>query len=208
MAGDTELSQRGAITRREDTGAKSPEVPGAPLRSPELSSSDRVLVDRQREGDVSGAVMGRQRNRVTGKGKGSRVRTLVVPLTLVVFLAPAACGSPTASDELLETLFGTWSWVQATGGIAGMTRTPVSEGYTRTLTFTRPNQVKMLRDGVPEVTTTFEFVSPIANGSAQLLYARPLAGVDEQWVEITEAGDQVLSDPCCDGFVYEWRRQQ
>lgn len=111
--------------------------------------------------------MGRQRNRVTAKGKGSRVRTLVVPLTLVVFLAPAAYGSPTASDELLETLFGTWSWVQATGGIAGMTRTPVSEGYTRTLTFTRPNQVKMLRDGVPEVTSIFEFVSPIANGSAQ-----------------------------------------
>ncbi len=70
----------------------------------------------------------------------------------------------------------------------------------------------MFRDGVPEVTTTFEFVPLMDNGStvrsAQLLYAQPLTGFDEQWVEITEAGDLVLSDPCCDGFVYEWRRAQ
>ena len=74
--------------------------------------------------------MGRQRNRATGKGKGSRARTLMVPLTLVVVLAPAACNSdPTATDEdeLFQALFGTWSWIQATGGIAGTTRTPDSD---------------------------------------------------------------------------------
>ena len=48
----------------------------------------------------------------------------------------------------------------------------------------------------------------IDSGSAQLLYAQPLTGFDAQGVEITEAGDLVLSDPCCDGFVYEWRREQ
>ena len=159
--------------------------------------------------------MGRQRNCVAEKGKGSRVRSLVVPLTLVVLLAPAACSSDATGpgeDELLQALFGTWSWIRATGGIAGTTRTPQSEGYMRTLTFTPPNQVEMARDGVPEVTTTFEFVPLMDNGSAvrsaQLLYAQPLTGFDEQWVEITEAGDLVLSDPCCDGFVYEWRRAQ
>ena len=111
-------------------------------------------------------------------------------------------------DELQPALFGAWSWVRATGGIAGTTRTPDSEGYTRTLTFTPPNQVQMLQDGVPGVTTTFEFIPPTNNGSAQLLYAQSLLGFDEQWVEITETGDLVLSDPCCDGFVYEWRREQ
>jgi hypothetical protein len=158
--------------------------------------------------------MGRQWNRATGKGKGSRVGILVVPLTLVALLATVACNSdPTASeeDELLQALFGTWEWIQATGGISGTTRTPDSEGYTWTLTFTRPNQVEILRDGVPEVTTTFEFVPLMDNGtaaqSAQLLYTQSLTGVDEQWVEITEAGDLVLSDPCCDLFAYEWRRE-
>ena len=51
-------------------------------------------------------------------------------------------------------------------------------------------------------------VPPIDSGSARLLYDQPLTGFDEQWVEITEAGDLVLSDPCCDGFVYEWHREQ
>ena len=154
--------------------------------------------------------MGRQRNRVTGKGKDSRVRTLVVPLMLVVLLAPAACSSdPTGTDEdeLLQALFGTWSWIQATGGISGTTRTPDSEGYTQTLTFTRPDQVELLRDGVPEMTTTFEFVPLIDDGSARLVYAQPLTGMDDQSVEVTEAGNLVLSDPCCDGFVYEWGRE-
>ena len=160
-------------------------------------------------------MMGRQRNRIAGKRKGGRARALVVPLTLLALFVPAACSSdPTApeEDELLQSLFGTWSWIRATGGIAGTTRTPQSEGYTQTLTFTSPNQVEMARDGVPEVTTTFEFVPLMAAGSAvrsaQLLYAQPLTGFDEQWVEITEAGALVLSDPCCDGFVYEWRRAE
>ena len=86
--------------------------------------------------------MGRQRNRVAEKGKGGRARALVVPLTLLVLLVPAACSSdPTApgEDELLQALFGTWSWIRATGGIAGTTRTPESEGYTQTLTFAPPN---------------------------------------------------------------------
>ena len=55
--------------------------------------------------------------------------------------------------------------------------------------------------------TTFEFVPLIDDGSARLLYTQPLTGIDDQSVEITEAGNLVLSDPCCDGFVYEWGRE-
>jgi hypothetical protein len=128
--------------------------------------------------------------------------------------AYCACASnPTASgeDELPEALFGTWSWIRATGGIAGSTLTPESEGYMRTLTFTPPNQVEMFRDGVVEATTTFVFVPKTAAGSAvrsaQLLYTQSVVGFDEQWVEILEIENLVLSDPCCDGFVYEWRRE-
>jgi hypothetical protein len=133
---------------------------------------------------------------------------------IVVLLGAAACGSdPTVPEtaDLPQALFGTWSWIRSTGGIAGVTQTPQTEGYTRTLTFTAPNQMTLAKDGVVEVTTTFEFVPLVDNGSAvrsaQLVYAEPLTGWDEQWVEVTESGDLVLSDPCCDGFTYEWRRQ-
>ena len=115
------------------------------------------------------------------------------------------------TDDLPQALFGTWSWIRSTGGIAGVTQTPQTEGYTRTLTFTAPNQVTMARDGVVEVTTTFEFVPLVDNGSvvrsAQLVYAEPLTGWDEQWVELTDPDHLVLTDPCCDGFTYEWSRQ-
>ena len=125
----------------------------------------------------------------------------------------AGCGSdPVDIDEnqLPEALFGGWQWVRATGGIAGQVRTPETEGFTRTLLITSPDQVELRRDGQTEVLTTFEFMPEMEAGSAarsaQLIYALPLLGFSEQWVEITEEGLLVLVDSCCDGFVYEWRR--
>ena len=156
--------------------------------------------------------MSRKRNRV--KGKGIRDQMSVFPLAFIVLLVPAACSSdPTGTDvdELPEALFGTWSWIESGGGVAGVTQTPATEGYTQTITFTAPNQVTMLRDGATRGATTFEFVPFMDNGSvvrsAQLLYAESLIGFAEQWVQINEAGNLVLSDPCCDGFTSEWSRE-
>ena len=151
--------------------------------------------------------MGLMRN-----GPGAKV----VIFAFLVFLVSAACSSdPTApeADGLPQGLFGTWSWVRATGGIAGVTQTPDTEGYTKTITFTAPNQVQVFRNGVLEIATTFEFVPATGDGSeaqsARLLYSEPLTGFDEQGVDITTEGGLillVLTDPCCDGFTYEWRR--
>ena len=138
-------------------------------------------------------------------------RRIEATLLALAVLAVAACSSnPVAADDeqLPGALFGTWAWIQATGGIAGQVRTPETEGFTRTLVITVPNQIEVLRDGQSEVSTTFEFVPETAAGSAQLLYAQPLMGFPEQWVEILEDGGLVLSDPCCDGFTYEWRQAQ
>ncbi len=96
-------------------------------------------------------------------------------------LAVAACSSdPVAveDEQLPGALFGTWSWIRATGGIAGQVRTPETEGFTRTLVITAPNEIEVMRDGQTEVSTTFEFVPETEVGSAvrsaQLLYAQPL----------------------------------
>ena len=155
----------------------------------------------------------RQRNCVSGWGKDGGVRTLIMPLTLILLSGSSACSShltAPADDELLQGLFGTWWWIRSTGGISGATRTPDSEGHALTLTFTSPDQIEMFRDGVLEGGTTFEFVPATDDGSvigsAQLLYAQALTGFDEQGVEITETGHLVLTDPCCDGFVFEWSR--
>ncbi len=133
----------------------------------------------------------------------------------IAALSVAACGSdPVAAvdDRLPEALFGTWTWIQSSGGIAGTVQTPETEGFTRTLVITVPNQITVLRDGQIQVSTTFEFVPETEAGSAvrsaQLLYAQPLLGFPEQWVLITIEGVLVLTDPCCDGFAYDWRGVQ
>ena len=55
-----------------------------------------------------------------------------------------------------------------------------------------------------------QFVPAMDEGSAvhpaQLVYAQALMGFDTQRIEIDESGDLVLTDPCCDGFVFEWSR--
>lgn len=157
--------------------------------------------------------MGRKEKRVeSGVNRGRKALSRVV-MALAVVVVPMACRSdPTVPvNELPEALFGSWSWTGASGGIAGVTITPESEGYTLTLVFTAPNQVSLFRDGVVQASTTFEFVPGLEAVSvsrlAQLRYAEGLPGFfQEQWVDVTEAGDLVLSDPCCDGFTYGWSR--
>lgn len=44
---------------------------------------------------------------------------------------------PQTSD--IKNMYGKWNWVQSSGGIAGATLTPKSEGYTGTLEITSDN---------------------------------------------------------------------
>ncbi len=150
-----------------------------------------------------------------GTERQSSLRTAWrIAVTLAAIVVPVAGSSdPTAldTDDLPDALFGSWSWTGASGGIAGVTITPESEGYTLTLVFTSPNLVTLSRDGVVQASTTFEFVPGIddtsVSRSAQLRYAESIPGFfDEQWVEIDKEGDLVLSDPCCDGFTNGWTR--
>jgi len=143
------------------------------------------------------------------RGLGWAFKTTLIPAVFAV----AGCGSNSIvdiEDELPEALFGTWTWMSATGGIAGQTITPETEGFERTLVISLPNRVELLKDGQTEVSTTFEFIPETMAGSAirsaELLYALPLMGPPRQWVSITETGELVLVDPCCDRFAYAWER--
>ena len=136
-----------------------------------------------------------------------------VAMIIVLVIGPLACSSDPVvpTNELPEALFGSWSWTGASGGIAGVSITPESAGYTMTLVFAALDQVSLFRGGVVQASTTFDFVLGLddvsATRSAQLLYAEGLPGFfQEQWVDIDTAGDLVLSDPCCDGFTYGWSR--
>ena len=107
----------------------------------------------------------------------------------------SGCSSPVEPPP--DSLFGVWEWVRAEGGIAGVTLTPETEGYTLQLRITRPDRIQLDRDGVAEVVTRFELISP------QLRYDEPILGQEEHELTLSE-GELVLTDPCCDGFAYTW----
>ena len=75
----------------------------------------------------------------------------------------AACGAmlPGCSSPIEpppDSLFGVWEWVRTEGGIAGVTLTPVTEGFTLQLRITRPDHIQLDRDGVAQVVTRFELI--------------------------------------------------
>lgn len=50
-------------------------------------------------------------------------------------------------NENLEQLFGTWEWVQSSGGIGGVSINTTSEGYTKTIEFNSDGTYKWYKNG-------------------------------------------------------------
>ena len=142
----------------------------------------------------------------------TKTRVVALLAVLLIWTGAGGCASDVTGvrDQLPQSLFGTWLWVSATGGIAGVTLTPESTGDTRVLRFTPPNRVELFRNGEPERDTTFEIITSTDSGAAgssfELRFDQPLMDFATQRIDFTEEGDLVLTDPCCDGFAYEWRR--
>ncbi|MEN8144437.1 MAG: hypothetical protein ABFS14_05740 [Gemmatimonadota bacterium] len=131
-------------------------------------------------------------------------------LTAAIGLLASGCGEEPTGPDLESRILGSWEWVSATGGIAGVVITPESEGFTRQLVLSAPGTAQLLRDGVLEITSDYEFV-PAQDlvdefVGPKLVYEETLFGFAEQGVGFDLQDRLVLIDPCCDGFVYLWER--
>ncbi len=113
----------------------------------------------------------------------------------------SGCSSPVEPPP--DSLFGVWEWVRAEGGIAGVTLTPETEGFTRQLRIARPDRIQLDRDGVAEVVTRFELIPSSGTDFPRLRYDEPILGQEEHELRLSE-GELILTDPCCDGFAYTW----
>ncbi len=72
---------------------------------------------------------------------------------VLVFLIFSVCFTNCKKDidipaTELENLFGSWDWVQTSGGIAGGTITPATEGYTKKVEFSRNGIYNEFQDGI------------------------------------------------------------
>lgn len=77
---------------------------------------------------------------------------------LAICLLFSACRKDisTPTDDCRK-LFGTWRWVQSSGGISGQVITPDSEGYTLEIEFKSNGVVKKFKNGNKIFKKTFEF---------------------------------------------------
>jgi hypothetical protein len=129
---------------------------------------------------------------------------------LAFALLIAACSSaPTALVP--DRLEGRWAWTSATGGIAGWTITPATEGYTMEVRFLGTGTAQLYRDGVLTRTTDFEIGIGREGGSFPgrevIRFEEPLfGGWEEMLLELPEPDRLLLADGCCDGYAYDFAR--
>lgn len=128
-----------------------------------------------------------------------------------VALAAAACASsdPTRVEE--ARLVGRWSWVEATGGIAGQTRTPASTGTLREVRLLADGRAELHENGERVRTTRYELGVGASDGSfagrdVVRWDTSLLGGWDEQGVVFPHPDTLLLADGCCDGFVWTFAR--
>jgi len=128
---------------------------------------------------------------------------------LAATLVAVSCSSSDLLFVESGDIVGRWEWVRSTGGIAGTTRTPATEGYEGSLRFEADGTVEWREDGELQWSTTWDLLNvgsgPLADRKV-IAYGDPVFGWDEQAVEIRRDGHLILTDPCCDGFEHEYVR--
>ena len=122
-------------------------------------------------------------------------------LTLLLLLA-----APLLADE--SDLIGCWEWGSSYGGIAGITMTPASEGYTVQLRFEADGTFYRYVDEVLQQSGTYTHVGGSGPGS---LWTEPFdLGIEPITVFRGLDGGGVflqMVDSCCDGFDSLYRER-
>lgn len=73
---------------------------------------------------------------------------VLCPAILYLFILISGCKKNIVlPDESLNKIFGTWEWVQSTGGYSGTRVTPKSSGSTKTIEFSKNGTYRWFKDG-------------------------------------------------------------
>lgn len=135
-------------------------------------------------------------------------RTRFLPILFAAFVMTGAvggCGLSTGPSSEVGVI-GTWTWLESTGGIAGVTLTPASTGESMALRFTLDGQAQLFRNGSLERMVGFATTPGREEGALEVSYDAPLMGFEVQTATFPSGDELVLTDPCCDGFAYRYLR--
>lgn len=130
---------------------------------------------------------------------------------MLIAAGAVGCASGPAAVEL-EWLEGLWEWQSSSGGIAGWTLTPASEGYTMDLRLLASGEAELYRNGGLQATAHFSTGIGHEGGSFPgrdvVRFSKPLlGGWEEMALDMPDADHLVLTDGCCDGYSYSFVRR-
>jgi hypothetical protein len=128
----------------------------------------------------------------------------------VAALALSACASPTGTNVRASDLTGRWEWLSASGGLAGRTITPATEGYTMQLQLSSDGKAQLFKKGALTQSAQYELGVGSKTGSFAgrdvIRFSPPLFATGEMSVVFPDQDHLTLADGCCDGFTYTFAR--
>ena len=99
------------------------------------------------------------------------MKNIIYLFGVVLFIALTGCEEdPTPAEN---TIIGKWRWVSSTGGIAGVTITPASEGYIMFIEFTEDSTYRKYAAD----TLQFEVLYSISEGQS-IFSTEPVPMID------------------------------
>jgi hypothetical protein len=144
-------------------------------------------------------------------------RVLIAIVFMAVSMIFSACRKDISlPDPSLDKLFGSWEWVETSGGYAGQIKTPATEGYSKTIEFKSNGIYKVYIDGKRDGKMTFtikEGTSILTNASAWFIDYDIISTVNYKIEPATHTfhfGGQdtlFLSEDFFDGFNYVYVRK-
>lgn len=105
---------------------------------------------------------------------------------------------------VLEKLIGSWEWIQSSGGIAGLTITPETVGYTKTAHFRNDWTYKEERNDTTFLETTY-WLDQDSVGST-IVHTLQIDGWEPKDIISVTDSSLDLSDRCIDCYLHSYRR--
>ena len=108
---------------------------------------------------------------------------------------------------LNNSLAGNRQWVKSTGGIAGKTFTPASEGYERTLSFTYNLKYNRSKNNLTEKSGTFEIIKAKSIYKAEVVDFINFNDGTMSVIISQTSEELILADNNYDGFTETFKRK-
>ena len=135
----------------------------------------------------------------------ARVLKLIWAVAILSVLFFLGCKKSESSEY--SQLYHLWEWIQSSGGIAGVVRTPASEGYTQSMDFEENGSYTIYRNNLVFSSGTYTItraVSMLDNVEYDMIAFDD--GSPPQAITQLSDNELTLREDCIDCFTHFYRR--